>query len=669
MSTLPPVEQRKFLLSESRPLGRIVSVTGSQAIAALFETADPTEKGPEMGTLLTVETTRGLVLGLVAALSIPVPAEEPGEREVRIAELELVGELLYNEQGSFGKFKRGVSVYPALGDNVCMASRETLERAYAQSDGSAIKIGMIQQDHAIPAMIDVNELLGKHFAVLGTTGTGKSCAVALILRSILERHPEAHIVLLDSHDEYRTSFAGMSEVVTPQNLTLPFWLLTFEEIVEVLLGGQSDRQTEVEILGELIPVAKQRYAVNRGRERTGQLVRRASDIGSITVDTPVPYRMSDLMGLIDDHLGRLDLRRDRAPFKRLKARIEALSHDPRFAFMFGNLTVEDKMVEILSRLFRVPVAGKPVTIMELSSLPSEVVSVVVSVLCRMTFDFALWSDGAVPIHLVCEEAHRYIPQDARLGFEPAKRALSRIAKEGRKYGVSLCIVSQRPAELDATILSQCNTVFAMRMSNERDHEIVKAAISDAAGSLLEFLPSMGEGEAVAFGEGVTLPGRIKFGRLPEAALPRSTSGQFTKHWTADIEDTEFLGDVVSRWRGALDMGSPLDMDGSAATALAVDPADIAPASEPPATPLRRQIDPAAGADSAAGAGLRRQAPAAPSLRKADAGLGGRTTNGPAPQGGSLFGAGRTPPADGGARPGGSLLRRTTDNPIRPPDIK
>lgn len=667
MNTLPPVEQRKFLLSDAQPFGRIVSVTGSQAIAALFETADPMDKGPEMGTLLTVETSRGLVLGLVSALSIPVPAEEPGEREVRIAELELVGELLYNEQGQYGKFKRGVSIYPSLGDDVCMASRETLERAYAQTDATAIKIGMVQQDHSIPAMIDVNELLGKHFAILGTTGTGKSCAVALILRSILERHKEAHIVLLDPHDEYSTSFAGMAEIVRPQNLTLPFWLLTYEEIIEVLLGGQSDRQTEIEILGELIPVAKQRYAINRARERTGQIARRFTDIGSITVDTPVPYRMSDLMALIDDHLGRLDLRRDRAPFKRLKARIEALSHDPRFAFMFGNLTVEDKMVEILSRLFRVPVAGKPVTIMELASLPSEVVSVVVSVLCRMTFDFALWSDGAVPIHLVCEEAHRYIPQDARLGFEPAKRALSRIAKEGRKYGVSLCIVSQRPAELDATILSQCNTVFAMRMSNERDHEIVKAAISDAAASLLEFLPSMGEGEAVAFGEGVTLPGRIKFSRLPDKALPRSTSGQFTKFWTADIEDTDFLGDVVSRWRGAMDSGSPLDLE--AAEALVGASTEIAAAAEPPAPTLRRQTDQIQSADAAPGAGIRRQAPAAPSLRKPDGGLTARTGQASSPQTGSMFGPGRTPPTDGGARQGGSLLRRAADIPTRPTDRK
>src|SRR5690606_3876166 len=150
-------------------------------------------------------------------------------------------------------------------------------------------------------MIDVNELLAKHFAVLGTTGTGKSCAVALILRSILERHDQAHIVLLDPHDEYSTSFAGIAEIVRPQNLTLPFWLLTFEEIVEVLLGGQPARQAEVEILGELIPVAKQRYALNRARERTGQVARRVTDIGSIAVDTPVPYRMSDLTNLIDDH--------------------------------------------------------------------------------------------------------------------------------------------------------------------------------------------------------------------------------------------------------------------------------------------------------------------------------------------------------------------------------
>jgi len=143
---------------------------------------------------------------------------------------------------------------------------------------------------------------------------------------------------------------------------------------------------------------------------------------------------------------------------------------------------------VLSRLFRVPVGGKPITIVELTGLPPEVVNVVVSVLCRMAFDFALWGEGQVPVTLVCEEAHRYVPLNPAAGFEPCKRAIAKIAKEGRKYGASLCVVTQRPAEIDPTILSQCNTVFALRMSNERDQEIVTSALSDTSTGLLEFLP-------------------------------------------------------------------------------------------------------------------------------------------------------------------------------------
>jgi len=204
----------------------------------------------------------------------------------------------------------------------------------------------------------------------------------------------------------------------------------------------------------------------------------------------------------------------------------------------------------LCRLFRIPVNGKPITIIELTGFPSEVTNVVVSVLCRMTFDFGLWSEGYVPITLICEEAHRYVPEDTELGFEPTKRAISRIAKEGRKYGVSLGIVTQRPSELDATILSQCNTVFAMRMTNEKDQAIVKAAISDAATSLMEFIPSMRDREAIAFGEGLALPGRIHFDSLPEHALPKRGAASFSDQWTREITNTEFIESVIARWRAS-----------------------------------------------------------------------------------------------------------------------
>lgn len=541
------------------PMGRIVSVTGSQAVVLLdreFDGGDGREaQRAELCEVLKIETPTSILLGLVSALSVPVPSQRDGEPEVRIAELELLGQIMKDDRGGFGKFQRGVSTYPSLGDKVLAAGADELRLAYLSNSSQAVQIGTLQQNAEIPAMIQVDELLGKHCAILGSTGTGKSCGVAMILRQILAQNPEAHILLLDPHNEYSASFGDRAEVITPSDLQLPFWFLTFEEIVEVVIGDSTGRDAEIEIFAELIPAAKMRYAANRGRDSSVALKRGLGQIGSYTVDTPVPYRMSDLVAMIDERMGRLENRRDLVPYRQLKSRCEAISGDPRYAFMFGNLTIQDHMADIVGRMFRVPVAGKPIAILELTGVPSEIVNVVVSVICRMTFDFALWGDGNVPVTLVCEEAHRYVPNNPDLGFEPARRAIARIAKEGRKYGVSLCVISQRPSELDPTILSQCNTVFAMRMSNDRDQAFVRAAIFDTAASLLDFLPSMGMQEAIVFGDGVTLPGRIRFGDLPEDAMPRGRTASFTQKWQKGEKDRGYLERVVARWRAA---GSPED---------------------------------------------------------------------------------------------------------------
>jgi DNA helicase HerA-like ATPase len=541
----------------TQQMGRIVSVTGSQAIVLLdpHNATQHAQKNvsPELGTLLAIRSNRSTVFGMISALSVPIPSHEGGASEMRIVELELLGELPRDENGNALEFRRGVSFYPCLGDRARLATRAELKDIYSiQKKNTAVRIGSLRQDQAIPAMVTVDELLGKHFAILGTTGTGKSCVVALILRAILKENPQAHMVLLDPHNEYSSCFGNSAEVITPQNLNLPFWLMTFEETVEVLIGSQSDGDHDADVLAELIPLAKAYYASKNTPSTSGRsrLQRRSTDTGIFTVDTPVPYRISDLMILLQEKIGRLDQRGALAPYKRLKMRLEAITQDPRYSFMFGNLTVQDDMATLLGRLFRIPVNGKPITIFELTGFPSEVTNVVVSVLCRMTFDFGLWSEGHVPITLICEEAHRYVPEDTQLGFEPTKRAIARIAKEGRKYGVSLGIITQRPAELDATILSQCNTVFAMRMTNEKDQEIVKAAISDAAASMLEFIPSMRDREAVAFGEGLALPGRIHFDSLPEHALPRRGTASFSDQWTKEITNTDFIDSVVARWRAS-----------------------------------------------------------------------------------------------------------------------
>ncbi|MGB9141694.1 MAG: DUF87 domain-containing protein, partial [Aestuariivirga sp.] len=544
-------DQAEPMLEPIARVGRIVAVTGAHAIILLDVEERiniDAERSPEIGTLLKVDCATSISLALVSALSSPMPSHAKGEHELRIVEVEFIGELPKDENGRPKSFRRGISSYPSLGDTVYRASRSELSKAYACDSESSIRVGHIQQDPSIPAMIKIDEMLGKHFAVLGTTGTGKSCTVALILRRILEKNPQAHILLLDVHREYAQSFKGLSEVITPDNMVLPFWLLNFEEAVEILIGQQPGRETDVEILRELIPMAKARYMSNQRRDKVAVGGRNGFDSSTIGVDTPLPYRTSDLTGILEEYIGKLELRGELAPYKRLKARIETISRDPRYAFMFGSLTVQDNMAAVLARLFRIPVAGKPIAIVELGGLPSEIINVVVSVLARLAFDFGVWSAGRIPITFVCEEAHRYVPIDKTLGFEPTKKSISRIAKEGRKYGVSLCMITQRPAELDPTILSQCNTIFSMRLTNERDQDILRAGISDAAASLLEFMSTMGTGEAITFGEGVALPTRIKFDMLPADEWPRSNTASFTQNWARDLPDDSFLHEIVHRWR-------------------------------------------------------------------------------------------------------------------------
>ena len=243
----------------------------------------------------------------------------------------------------------------------------------------------------------------------------------------------------------------------------------------------------------------------------------------------MPYRIEDLITLLDERMGKLENRTSRVIYHKLISRIQTFRNHPRYAFMFENANIGgDTMAEILEHLFRLPPEGKPMTIMQLAGFPAEVVDSVVSVLCRMAFDFGLWSDGVAPLLFVCEEAHRYAPADKKIGFGPTRRALSRIAKEGRKYGVFLGLVTQRPAEIDPTIISQCSTLFVMRLANDRDQSLIRSAVSDAAANLLSFIPSLGTREVFAFGSGVALPTRMRFKELPAEQRPNSEASGNTR---------------------------------------------------------------------------------------------------------------------------------------------
>lgn len=248
-------------------------------------------------------------------------------------------------------------------------------------------------------------------------------------------------------------------------------------------------------------------------------------------------------------MGRLDKPDNLDAYKWLRGRLAALTRDPRYAFMFGGISVHDTMAKILGQIFRIPANGKPLTIIDLSAVPAEVLNVVASVLLRMAFDLGVWSGGRIPILLVCEEAHRYAPAGTERGFRPTKLAMARIAKEGRKYGLSLCMVSQRPTDLDPSILSQCNTVFAFRMTNDRDRDFVRSVVVESASGLLDFLPTLGDTEAIVAGQAVAVPMRIRFPRLVNVNRPKSSTALFSAVWKDDQNEFgDLLGDVVRVWR-------------------------------------------------------------------------------------------------------------------------
>ena len=525
---------------ESLRFGHVVSVSGSQAIVSLDATSH--DNRIEIGALVKIPAARSSVVGIVSGLSSPMPVEPSEEKEIRLLELNLAGEITTDEESGQLVFRRGVSNSPALGDAAAYVNRDELASVYRHPKSSTIDIGTLFQDPSVSAHFLVDELFGKHFLVVGSTGSGKSCAITAILQRVLEEHSHAHIVVLDVHNEYAQAFGDRVERINANNLRLPFWLLNFQEICAALTGNDSHHDAEVQILSEAIIAAKRRSA-------GGQTRRLAAGKGAaMTVDTPAPYLLSDLIAYLDEQLGRLERVQVTLPYLRLKNRIEALIADARYGFMFRGVMVEDTMASVLGQIFRIPAENKPITVIELASVPAEILDVVISLIARLAFDLAVWSEGRMPMLLVCEEAHRYAPSGDGDKFMPTRLALARIAKEGRKYGVALGLATQRPSELDTTIISQCSTVIAMRLSTDRDQDVMRSNTHDGALDLLSYLPVLGDREAIVLGQGVPMPMRIRFRDLGETAGPRSRKDGFSAAWRNGTIGRAELEEIVALWR-------------------------------------------------------------------------------------------------------------------------
>lgn len=508
----------------------------------------------QIGTILKIVTSKSIVVAMVGSLKIGSEDEE-GMSDGCLAQLNIMGEITTNETTRETKFFRGVRSFPVLGEPVYNMSPAELTLIFNRENEACIEVGRLQQDSSIVAKVRVDDLLSKHFAIIGSTGSGKSCTVALVLQAILNENPMGHVVLFDPHNEYSRSFGNRAEVIDQDSLDLPLWIFDFVETCELLCSEIEDQaREETEILHDVLLKAKRLYDRSVQNGDTSSQVK-LDDVEAelqrsthITLDSPVPYRIRDVAKLIDHDMGKLENSSNLAPYKRLKRRIASLMADPRYQFVFKNQASPRPIEDIVGRIFRLPVNGKPISCLDFSGIPSEALNIVVSVVSRLAFELATWSERQLPILLVCEEAHRYIPRDKSLGFHSTRRIIGRIAKEGRKYGVSLAIVSQRPSELEPSTLSQCSTIFSMRLSNELDQNFVRAAVPDGAAELLSFLPSLGTAETMVFGESVNLPMRVILNNLPAEYRPHSSSAQFTDLWKRDVATPELMSQVFERWR-------------------------------------------------------------------------------------------------------------------------
>lgn len=508
----------------------------------------------------------------------------------RWLEIQLIGESIGERE-----FQRGISIYPTIEDEVHILTDEDLALIYATDNPSAIRIGSLASSEGLSAYLDIDKLLTRHGAILGSTGSGKSNTVTAILKSITTgSFPKAKIILIDPHSEYYSALKDVAKIFSLDDelnsLKIPFWGLSYNELAVILFDKRQPADTLQDgVLKEKILEFKKTLV---DELKTGKLASH-----QITVDSPVPFDIKKLwFELYNEEFAVVNIRGDLAsasykteadgipitgnaaqlippefnppglgaatPFKFKENRILSgyinqlgnKLRDNKLEFLF-NVDEYDGIKKDLNDLLNYWLNhDQPITVLDLGGVPFEIMDLVVGLISRVLFESMFWGryiDGfgrQRPVLMVFEEAHSYLPRGGSsqhvTGY--ASKAVRRICKEGRKYGVGALIVSQRPSDLDETILSQCGTFITLRLSNSQDQGIVGAAMPDNLGSLSDLLPSLRTGEAIIVGEAVKIPSRV---RLP-LITPRPDSGdpEPAKQWKIAEPENPSFDLAIDNWR-------------------------------------------------------------------------------------------------------------------------
>lgn len=532
--------------TESPDIGHVIEVNGERALVEL--TADTTRPLADSyypgqpGSHVKIPFMNQNIIGIVSSVRVVNNGNGNGSGAHKVAECVLVGTL-----DPAGRFGRGVAVYPNVGQKVEMVANTELKKILSEYAEFDYSFGRPCQASTERAYIQVDRFFGQHVAVLGTTGSGKSCTVVSILQRAVQRYPNAHIIVLDLHGEYASAFPEHAQVIEADKVELPYWLLNFDEFCDLAVDpNEFTAKNQITVLRDAIVRARQ----TADREQNLGLGK------ALTVDSPVCYDIEEVLGqvrswniqMVCDPNGRMAPGPLYGVFDRFLIRLESKTSDPRFGFIFGGKTANDDSA--LPRLLRDYLSienGKRIAVVDLSGVPSEALGVVVAVVCRVAYEFNFWNPDRdkFPMLLVLEEAHNYIPSRPDPRFSTARAAVERIAKEGRKYGIGAIVVSQRPKELSETVVSQCNTFIAMRLTNPDDQAYVRHLVPDSLAGLLAMLPALRTGEALILGDAVPMPSRVMVD-CPDPK-PMSEDAQFNRWWS-DTDARVDLDRVIRRWR-------------------------------------------------------------------------------------------------------------------------
>jgi len=469
-----------------------------------------------------------------------------GHNMQRLVNITPVGEIR-----SSGEFDRGITHFPTLGAEVHLVSAWTLEKIFSEHSKSDYKVGKLSAHDSIDVYIDASNFFNRHVAILGQTGSGKSWTVTSLIQAALREMPNAHIILMDMHGEYGDKKYGnvatspfqhdLVRCLDARQLEIPYWLLTYAELVELFVNLE-DENSSLQIAFLRSTLIELKTEANAG-----------THTGHITVDSPVYFSLDDLILKFRDANERTtDFGKKKTAthgkFDQFLVRLESLFHDARYDFMFRpkKRIATSTLVDLMSDFVGLGDPRAAITVLDLSAVPFDVAPMVTAQIGRLAYEFNFWNPKCqeFPIFLVCEEAHEYIPRGDHPRYKEARRSLERISKNGRKYGVGLCIISQRPHELSETVLAQCGTFICLRISNPDDQDYVRALVPDSARGTFSALTSLSRGEVIAMGDGVPMPVRFKV-NMPSPP-PNSQDIDYGEKWKEGVEDIS-VKELVNRW--------------------------------------------------------------------------------------------------------------------------